>query len=90
MASRSSIVEKMSTLLDETTYITLECIMHLHGHWNKMVLFIKPFRLVDFSNGVKFHNCTCWLTNDTQKTIVSCVKSITTTLTTKTWSSWVM
>ncbi len=66
MTSRSSIVEKTHTLLDEMIHITLKCVMHLHGHWNKVVPLMKPFILADLSNGVKFHNYTCRSTNDTQ------------------------
>jgi hypothetical protein len=36
------IVEKMSTLFNEMIHITFRCIVHLHGHQNKMVPFIKP------------------------------------------------
>jgi hypothetical protein len=34
--------------------------------FNKMVPFMAPFVLVDFNNGIKFHNYTYWLINDTQ------------------------
>ncbi len=60
------IVEKMGTLFDETIHITLGCAMHLHCHQNKVVPFMKPTILVDFSNGIKFHSYTCWLTDDIQ------------------------
>jgi hypothetical protein len=49
--------KKTSTFFDETIHITLGCAMHLHGHWNKVVLFMKPFILVDLNNGTKFRNC---------------------------------
>jgi hypothetical protein len=65
MTFQSSIVEKMGTFLDETIYIMLGYVMHLHGHWNKMVPLMKPSMLADLNNGAKFHNCTCWLINDT-------------------------
>ncbi len=48
----SSIMKKMNTLPNETTYITPRCAMHLHDHWNKMVIFMNPSIFVDFSNGV--------------------------------------
>ncbi len=64
MTSRSSTVEKMGTLLDKIIHNVPECAAHLHGHQNKVVPFIKPSILADFSNGTKFHNCTCWSTND--------------------------
>jgi hypothetical protein len=66
MNSQSSIVEKVGTFLDEMIHITHECVMHLHGHQNKMVLFMKCFIFVDLNNGVKFRNYTCWSINDTQ------------------------
>jgi hypothetical protein len=66
MISRSSIVEKMSTLPNEVIHITLECAMHLYDHRNKMVPFMKPFIFAYFSNDAKFHNCTYWLINDIQ------------------------
>jgi hypothetical protein len=58
------IVEKMKTFHDEMIHITLEYIVYLHGHWNKMVPLMKPFILMDFNNGAKFHNCICWSTDD--------------------------
>ncbi len=65
MTSPSSIVETTGTLFNEMIHITPECAMHLHGHWNKMVPFMRPFIFVDLNNGVKFCNYTYWLTNDT-------------------------
>ncbi len=59
MTYRSSIVEKMGTLIDETIHIMPKCAVHFHGHQNKVVRLIKPFILVNLSNGVKFRNCTC-------------------------------
>ncbi len=56
----------MSTLPHEMIHITFKCIMHLHGHWNKVVPFLKPFIFADLSNGAKFCNCNYWLINDTQ------------------------
>jgi hypothetical protein len=38
--------------------------MHLHGHRNKTVPFMKLFILPDLSNDAKFHNCIYWSTND--------------------------
>jgi hypothetical protein len=35
MTSRSFIMEKMNTLLDETIHIMPKCVVHLHGHQNK-------------------------------------------------------
>jgi len=65
MTSQSSIMEKMNTFPDETIHIMPKCIMHLHGHQNKMVPFMKPFILTNLNNGAKFHNYTCWSINDT-------------------------
>ncbi len=80
-----SIVEKMNTYSNETIHITSRCTMHLHGHHNKVVSFMKPFIFVDFNNGAKFCNYTYWLTND-----IRSHRSIIITLTMKTWFSWVM
>jgi len=66
------IVEKTSTFLDEMIHIMLDCVMHLHGHWNKVVPFMKPFILADFYNGAKFCSYTYWLTNDTQSHCLLC------------------
>jgi len=55
-------MEKMSTFPDEMIHIMFRCVMHFHGHQNKMM----PFILVDFNNGIEFYNYTCWLTNDIQ------------------------
>jgi hypothetical protein len=43
-------MKKMNTLIGETIHIKLKCVMH----WNKMVPFMNPSILVDFSNGAKF------------------------------------
>jgi len=51
-------MEKMNTVLDEMIHITHTCAMHVHGHRNKVVPLMKPFILVDFTNGVKFYNYT--------------------------------
>jgi hypothetical protein len=59
-----SIVEKTGTFPDEMIHITPGCAMHFHGHWNKVVPFMKPSILVDLNNGIKFHSYTCWSTND--------------------------
>jgi len=59
MTSRSSIVEKMSTLLDDIIHITSRCTMCLRGHQNKVVPLMKPSIFVDLSNDIKVCNCTC-------------------------------
>ncbi len=66
MTSWSSIMEKASTLPYETIHITFKCAMHFHGHWDKVVPHMKPFILVYFSNGIKFHNYTYWSINETR------------------------
>jgi hypothetical protein len=86
MISRSSIVEKKNTFLSEMIHIMFGCVMHLYDHSNKMVPLMKPSIFADFSNGIRFHVCTRWSTNDTCSHRL-CVESITTTLATKTWSS---
>ncbi len=59
MTFQLSIMEKIGALLNEIIHITPECIMHFHGHQNKMVPFMKPFILADLNNGTKFDNYTC-------------------------------
>ncbi len=54
MISGSSIVEKIGTLPDETIHIMLGCTMYFHGHRNKVVPFMKPFILANFSNLLSF------------------------------------
>jgi hypothetical protein len=67
MSSQLFILEKTSNLLDETIHIMLGCVMHLHGHRNKMVPFLKPSIFVDLDNGARFRSCNYWSTNDIQK-----------------------
>jgi hypothetical protein len=62
----------MNTLSNETIHITFECTVHLHGHRDKMVPLVKTSIIPDFSNGVKFHNCSCWLSNDTHSHHLPC------------------
>jgi hypothetical protein len=59
MTSQLSIVEKMNTLPNETIHTTFGCTVHLHGYWNKMMPFMKPFTLAYFNNDVKFRNRIC-------------------------------
>jgi hypothetical protein len=59
-----SIVEKMGTFRNETIHIMPKCAMHLHGHHNEMVPFMKPLIFTDLSNRVKFCSYISWLTND--------------------------
>ncbi len=66
-----SIVKKTSTLLDDTIHISFGCIVHLHGHWNKVMPLMNPFILANLSNDTKFYNCTYWLTNDTRSHCLS-------------------
>jgi hypothetical protein len=58
-------MEKMNTLPHETIHIMPRCVMHLYGHQKKVVPLLKPSIFMDLSNGIKFRNCTYWLTNDT-------------------------
>jgi hypothetical protein len=51
-----SITEKTSTLSNKMIHIMFGCIVHLHGHRNKMVPLMSRFILADFNNGTKFHN----------------------------------
>jgi hypothetical protein len=47
-------------------------VVHLHGHRNKMVIFMKPSIFVNLNNGVKFNNYTCWSTKDIHNHRFSC------------------
>jgi hypothetical protein len=58
MTSQSTIMEKTNIFFDETIHIMPGCTMHLHGHRNKMVPFMKPFISIDLSNGAKFCSYT--------------------------------
>ncbi len=62
-----SIVERKSTFPDGTIHIMPRCVVHFHGHRNKMVPFMKPSIFTNFNNGVKFCNYTRWSINDIQK-----------------------
>jgi len=59
-------MEKTNTFFDETIHILLRCVVHLRGHQNKMVPFMKLFIFVDFSNGIKFCSYIYWSINDIQ------------------------
>jgi hypothetical protein len=79
-------MEKTSTLFDEMIHILLRCVVHLRGHWNKMVPFMKPFIFADFSNGTKFCSYIYWSINDIQSHhLLHWANTIT--LITTTWSS---
>jgi len=54
----SSIMEKMNTFFDEIIHIVHGCVVHFHGHQNKMVSLMKSSIFVDFNNGVKFCSYT--------------------------------
>ncbi len=64
-------MEKMGTF-DEMIHITLRCVVHIHGHWNKMVPFMKPFILANLNNDAKFCKCTYWSINDTRSHSLPC------------------
>ncbi len=89
MTSWSSIVEKIGTFFDEMIRIMLWCTIHLHGHRNKVVPFMKFSIFEDFNNGVKFHNYNVGRLMTLEVTI-SRVRSVTTTSTMKTWYFRVM
>jgi hypothetical protein len=55
-------VEKIGTLPNQMIHIMFKCVVHLHGHRNKVVPFMKPSIFANFSNSAKFY----WLINDTQ------------------------
>jgi hypothetical protein len=72
MTFQPFIMENMGTLPDETIHIMPGCTMHLYGHQNKVMSFVEPFIFVNFNNGIKFHNYTCWSTNDIQSHHLLC------------------
>ncbi len=86
MTSQLLIMEKMSTLPNEMVHITPGCPMHLHGHWNKVMPFMKPSIIVDLNDAL---SSTTTRVDQlmTFIAIISCVKLKTTTSTTNTWSS---
>ncbi len=51
-----SIVEKMGTFHNETIHIMPKCTLHLHGHQNEMVPFMKPSIFADLSNPIYNYN----------------------------------
>lgn len=53
MTSQLSIVKKTSMFLDKTINIMHKCVIHLHGHLNKVVPHIKPSILMDLGNDTK-------------------------------------
>lgn len=78
-------MKKMGTFFDEMIHITFECVVHLYGYRNKVMLPMKLFILVDLSYGAKFFIIapSNWVM--TFEIIVSYVKSIINTSTTKTY-----
>jgi hypothetical protein len=71
MTFRLLIMEKMGTLR-ETIHIILGCVVHLYGHWNKMIPLTKSSIFTNRNNGIKFHNCTYWSTKDIRNHHLSC------------------
>jgi hypothetical protein len=47
-------MENISTFPNEIIHITLGCVVHFHGHWNKMVPLMKPFIFVDLNNDATY------------------------------------
>jgi hypothetical protein len=68
----SSIMERTSTLPNETIHITPKCVVHLHDYQNKMVPFMKLSIFEDLNNDIKFHSYTYWSTNDIRSHHLSC------------------
>ncbi len=80
MTFRSSIVEKIDTLPNETIHMTFGCVVHLHGHKNKVVPLMKPSILaITLSFAIAHYGQLM-----TFKAIVSYIKLVTTTSTMKT------
>jgi len=75
--------------LDETIHITLRCVVHIHGHWNRMVPFMKPFILANLNNDAKFATAPIGRLMTLEITVFH-VRSITITSAMKTWSFQVM
>jgi hypothetical protein len=76
-------MENMGTFLNETIHITPRCAIHLDGHQNKMVPFMKPSILAILAIAL----CsTTGLVGQLMilETIISYIRLITTTPTTKT------
>jgi hypothetical protein len=44
----------MGTFPNEMIHVMLGCVMHLHGHCNKLVPLVKPSILANFSNALNF------------------------------------
>jgi hypothetical protein len=89
MTSQSSIMDKRGTLPNETIHITPKCIVHLHGHWNKMVYLMKPSVLAVLTMSLRFET-TLVDRLMTFETTISRVRFITTTSSIKTQSFKVM
>ncbi len=49
---------------NETIHITLVCAVHLHGHQNNVMAFMKSSIFADIRNDVKFCHYTYYSTND--------------------------
>ncbi len=71
-------MKKTNTFLDKTIHITAGCNVHLHGLRNKMVPLLKPCILVNLNKALNF-TITPINRIMTLETIVSRIKSITTT-----------
>jgi ribulose-5-phosphate 4-epimerase/fuculose-1-phosphate aldolase len=71
-------MDKKGTLPNERIHITPKCIVHLHGHYNKVVHLMKPSILAILMMALRF------------EATISCVRFITTTSSIKTQSSKVM
>ncbi len=89
MTSRLSIVKKTSTFLDEKIHITLECVVHFHGHQNKMVPLMKLLymQIIAMALNSKVAPISQLMAFED---IVFYVELIITTSTMKTWFSQVM
>jgi hypothetical protein len=86
----SFIVEKTSTFHDEMIHIILGCAMHLHGHQNKLVSLMKPSTYLWILTMALNSPIAPTSQIMTFETIVYHIRSVTTTLTTRTWSFLVM
>jgi hypothetical protein len=89
MISRLSIMEKTSIFPDEKIHITFECVVHLHGHRNKVMPLMKPLYLQIIAMALSLKVAPI---NELMafKDIVFYVKLIIITSTMKTWFFQVM
>jgi len=83
MTSWLFIMEKTNTFLDDMIHITFKNVVHLHGHWNKVVPIMEPSIFANLAMALSFVDAPTGQLM-TLIAIVSPIESIATTLATKT------